>query len=237
VTTVRRSFALAAIGAVALVALSGCRLETGSAAYVGSTRYTNDQVTRVANKVSNAKQLDISGPSGVAALYVLRDVSGRLIKEKGWTTSSPVHASDVSGAFDVPADSEYASLRAEVETNLNAIKEHVTPTKPTSDDLHDLYDRARLGGLITDPTQQTFENVSPQFDSPDLETALAQRAALLDAIKRYDVSVNPKYAPAEYPLLSFQGGVPAVVVALNARSINPGVVDLPQTGAPSQPAQ
>lgn len=232
----RRSFALAAIGAVALVALTGCRLETGSAAYVGSTRYTNDQVTRVAKQVDKA-QLDISGPSGVAALYVLRDVSGRLIKDKGWSTANPVSASDVAGAFQVPADSEYASLRAEVETNLNAIKEHVTPTKPTSDDLHDLYDRARLGGLITDPTQQTFENVSPQFDSPDLEVALAQRAVLLDAIKRYDVSVNPRYAPAEYPLLSFQGGVPAVVVALNARSVNPGVVDLPPTGAPNRAAQ
>jgi hypothetical protein len=28
-----------------------------------------------------------------------------------------------------------------------------------------------------------------------------------------------------------------VVVALNARSVNPGVVDLPQTGAPDQAAQ
>ncbi len=236
-TSVRRSFALAAVGAVALVALSGCRLETGSAAYVGSTRYTNDQVTRVAKEVSSAKQLDISGPAGVAELFVLRDVSGRLIKEKGWTASQPVTTSDVAGALDVPVDSQYASLRAEVETNLAAIKEHVTPTKPTSDDLHDLYDRAQLGGLITDPAQQTFANVSPQFDSPDLEVALAQRAALLDAIKRYDVSVNPRYAPAEYPLLSFQGGVPAVVVALNAKSVNPGVVNLPPTGAPSQAAQ
>jgi hypothetical protein len=219
----RRLLTVAAAGALAIAALAGCRAAPGKAAYVGATSYTDKQVKQVADQIGTAK-VDITGTAGVTELYVMRDVAKRLITEKSWKGSQSVSATQVAGTLGVPAGSEYAKLRAEVETDLAAIKEHATPAKPTVADLRDIYDRAKAGGLITSP-DQTFETVSPNFDSPELEAALGERALLADAIKRYDVVVNPRYSPARYPLLSFQGGIAAVVVPLDAKSSSPAVVD------------
>jgi hypothetical protein len=221
----RRTIAAVAVGVLAVVGLGACRQEPGSAAYVGSTRYSDAQVRQTANEVASAR-LDLTDPAGIAQLYVLRDVARKLTQEKGWTSTQPITAEQVAGVQRVSANSRYATLRAEVETYLNAIRENAPPAKPTSADLHELYDRAKAAGLI--PPGQTFEAVSPQFDSPELEAALGQRAALLEEIKRTGVSISPRY-PAEYPLLSFQSGKPAIVLPLNSTPVVPGV-----TSAPSQ---
>jgi hypothetical protein len=219
----RRLLTVAAAGVLAIAALAGCRAEPGKAAYVGSTAYTDKQVKQVADQIGGAK-VDFSGTAGVTELYVMRDVAQRLVTEKGWKGSQSFSATQVAGTFGVSADSEYARLRAEVQTVLEAIKEHAAPAKPTEADLRDIYSRAKAGGLITSP-DQTFEAVSPNLDSPELEAALGARAALADAIKRYDVAISPRYSPAQYPLLSFQSGVAAVVLPLNAKSSSPAVVD------------
>src|SRR6185369_9622917 len=56
----RRLTAIAVMGALAVVALAGCRTDAGSAAYVGNTRITTDQVNDV---IDSAPQLsaDLTG--------------------------------------------------------------------------------------------------------------------------------------------------------------------------------
>ena len=56
----RRLTAIAVMGALAVGALAGCRTDAGTAAYVGNTRITNDQVNAI---VDSAPQLgaDLTG--------------------------------------------------------------------------------------------------------------------------------------------------------------------------------
>ena len=55
-----------------------------------------------------------------------------------------------------------------------------------------------------------------------LQAALGNRKVLADAVDRYDVTVNPRYRPLEFPILSFQDGTAAVSVPLGEG--DPGTV-------------
>jgi hypothetical protein len=219
-----RTATLAVLGVSAILALTGCRSSPSTAAYVGPTQYSVSSVQRVAAEVRGNKAVDLSSQQDVAKMYVLRDVAKRIVDEKGWKVQRLDRAA-VAQQLNLKPDSRYVALRAEVEEYLGAVMQNAAPVAPTDADLRDLYDRAKVAGLVQ--AGQTFEAVKPQIDSPQLRSALGARKLLTDGVKKYHVTVNPRYAPAEWPLLRFTGDKPAVVVPLDPQAGSADAVVVP----------
>jgi hypothetical protein len=72
--------------------------------------------------------------------------------------------------------------------------------------------RGKAAGAI--PPNVSDAEAAQQLDGEQLRSALASRKAIGDAVDRYNVTVNPRYRPLEFPVLRFQGNVTAVGVPL-----------------------
>ncbi|MFC0028904.1 hypothetical protein ACFFMM_05120 [Micromonospora chaiyaphumensis] len=215
----RRLVAVATV-AVGLVALTGCRTEPGVAAYIGDHRVTEDQVTSILDELrdglsaspATAGQADalLPGRDQVVATLVLRDVCRELSADKGYQPQGQVSAAQVAQQTGMPADAVYPQRVAEFSTCMSGVPagEQVAPTQA---ELAAVIAAGRSTGDI--PANVTDEEAATQLDGDQLRSALATRKVLADAIGGYDVSVNPRYRPLLFPLLSFKGG-PAVSVPL-----------------------
>ncbi|WDZ86867.1 hypothetical protein [Micromonospora cathayae] len=232
----RRLVAVASV-AVGLVALSGCRSEPGVAAYVGDQRITEDAVTRILDELrddatsapaeAQPGQPDQPGqpgqPSGapaerplparsqVVSTLVLGEVCQRLSAEKGYRPQNQVPVEQVSQQLGYPTDAVYPQRVAELYTCLSGVPAG-EPVAPTEQEMTDLVEAGKKAGAI--PAEVTVEQAATQLDGQQLRSALATRNALAEAVKGYDVTVNPRYRPLAFPVLSFTGDVAAVSVPL-----------------------
>ncbi len=226
----RRILAVAALGAVAAAGLTGCaRAEPNAAAYVADKTFTNQQVEKIVDGVKDKAE---SGKLGnvrqnVVTWLVLGDVSKRLAAEQ----HIPVKVDYASGAqqLGLPADLPYTRLEIEAVSYISAVTQNAPQVQPTDAQLRAIYDKGRAAGVI--PASVTFEQAKPRLDGTELRGALGQQKVLTDALAKYHATVNPRYLPAEYPLLSFQGGnngatpTVAVGVPLGPTDATPAVTD------------
>ena len=219
-----RTATLATLGVSVILALTGCRSSPSAAAYVGPTQYSVSSVRQVADEVRGNQAVDLTTQQDVAKMYVLRDVAKRIADAKGWKPQHLDRAA-IAQQLRLKSDSKYVALRADVEEYLGALVQNADPVAPTDADLRDVYDRAKAAGLVQQG--QTFEAIKSQIDSPQLRSALGARKLLTDAVKKYHVTVNPRYAPAEWPLLRFTGDKPAVVVPLDPHAGSADAVVVP----------
>ncbi|GLY25335.1 hypothetical protein [Micromonospora sp. NBRC 101691] len=227
----RRLVAVASV-AVGLVALSGCRSEPGVAAYVGDQRITEEAVTRILDELrddaaaSTPEQPAPDQPAGqpgapgeqrlpsrgeVVSTLVLGDVCKRLSADKGYRPQTQVPVEQVSQQLGYPTDTTYPQRVAELYTCLSGVPSG-QPVAPSEQEMTDLVEAGKAAGAI--PAEVTVEQAATQLDGEQLRTALATRNALAEAVEGYDVTVNPRYRPLSFPVLSFAGNVAAVSVPL-----------------------
>ncbi|WP_091653813.1 hypothetical protein [Micromonospora pallida] len=226
----RRLVAVASV-AVGLVALSGCRSEPGVAAYVGDQRITEDAVTHILDELRDDAAASTptpapdqpAGQSGAPAeprlptradvvrTLVLGKVCQRLSADKGYRPLSQVPVEQVSQQLGYPTDTAYPQRVAELYTCLSGVPTG-QPVAPTEQEMIELVKAGKEAGAI--PQEVTVEQAATQLDGQQLRTALATRNALAEAVEGYDVTVNPRYRPLAFPVLSFTGDVAAVSVPL-----------------------
>ncbi|SCG74634.1 hypothetical protein GA0070609_5011 [Micromonospora echinaurantiaca] len=225
----RRLVAVASV-AVGLVALSGCRAEPGVAAYVGDHRITEDAVTAVLDdaRVKNPaptsaatpspgeEQPDLPGPQlparrQVASVLVLTEVCERVSAERNYQPRGQAMPQQVAQEVGLSPESDYVRRLAELYTCLSGMPVG-EPVEPTAQDIADVIAAGRKAGAIS--AEMTDEVAGRQLNDDQLRGALAIRKALAEAVEGHDVTVNPRYRPLEFPVLTFSGGAPAVNVPL-----------------------
>ncbi|SCE73460.1 hypothetical protein [Micromonospora mirobrigensis] len=234
----RRLVAVASV-AVGLVALSGCRTEPGVAAYVGDHRITEDAVTTILDELKGKlpTQEPTQAPAGqesaapaasrlparsqVVSTLVLLDVCKKASEEKGYRAQGQVQPQQVAQQFGLPADAAYPQRVAELYTCLSGVPAG-EPVAPTQEELTALVTAGKKAGAI--PPEVTVEQAAGQLDGDQLRSALATRKTLAEAVTGYDVTVNPRYRPLAFPVLSFSGDTPAISVPLGEAG-NDAVVD------------
>lgn len=211
----RRLASIATVAAVGILVLTGCRSEPGVAAYIGDDKIIEDQVTQVVHdaqgRTADNPQARVPGRKDVASVLVLREVCQRFSADRGLTEQAditPDQAAQVTGA---PADSRYAADFAALHTCLSGVRAG-NPQAPTPAELADLVARGKAAGAI--PPEIPDQEAAAQLDGDQLRQALASKRAITDAVDAYDVTVNPRYRPLEFPILTFQGDASAVSVPL-----------------------
>jgi hypothetical protein len=155
----------------------------------------------------------------VVSLLVLGDVCDRLSADKGYRPQGQVAPEQVAQALGVAADSEYAERTAKLYTCLSGIPSG-EPVAPSEEQLADVVARGRAAGVI--PAETGDKEAAAQLDGDQLRAALGTRKMLAEAVTSYDVTVNPRYRPLEFPVLSFQGDAAAVTVPIGEG--DPGTV-------------
>jgi hypothetical protein len=205
----RRLFAAAAAGALALVALSGCRIESASdAAYVGDTSYSQADVSKVVDgmkadhaTISDAQLAPLD--QDIVARSVFLAVAKRYAAEHDYAIPA-VNADSVAQAVSLPASDPYVRLAAEAQAYQTLLLNKVTPARLGAGDYHDTFSLL-LRQQAVDPGTETevTQELQQKFADP-LARAVGLRNELTAAMKRYDTSINPRYLPAGFPLMSVQ---------------------------------
>ncbi|RKN43598.1 hypothetical protein [Micromonospora endolithica] len=217
----RRLVAVASV-AVGLVALAGCRTEPGVAAYVGDVRITETAVDAIVQELATAspapqapgeppaERPEFRRPQIVSTL-VLHEVCQRVSADKGYRAQTPPEPEQVRQALGLAPGSVFAQRQAELNSCLSGLPVG-SPVAPTQEEMTDLVEAGKTAGVI--PAEVTVEQAAGQLDGDQLRRALAAKKSLGDAVGDYDVTVNPRYRPLEFPVLSFNSDAPAVSVLL-----------------------
>ena len=247
----RRLTAIAVMGALAVVALAGCRTDAGSAAYVGNTRITTDQVNDV---IDSAPQLsaDLTG----ARQEVVNDLVYLAAVQK-FAAANKIKLTPVDDAtreqyaqaYQVPNDAahrKFIDFEASVSNWTQDLLKAQPGSTPSDADLMRLFNELKADF----PEGTTFDQAKPTLlNVPNVRQGIELRNGLEKAFQDYDISISPMYtakctkapcAAPTVPLVSVQGqdGRPITVVSLPLTEGNasPAVVDLPSAVA-SAPAQ
>ncbi|NLU79357.1 hypothetical protein HCA58_13390 [Micromonospora sp. HNM0581] len=220
---VRRLVAVASV-AVGLVALTGCRSEPGVAAYVGDHRITEDAVTEIiedaqatnpiptgTDDVPPGQEPQLPGRSQVVSTLVLGEVCERISAAEGYRPEGQVDPAQVAQGIGLSPETGYVRQVADLYTCLSGIPIGA-PVAPTEQELVDLVAAGKRAGAV--PAEVTVEQAAAQLDGDQLRQALASRNSLREAVETYDVTVNPRYRPLVFPVLSFTGQAIAVGVPL-----------------------
>jgi hypothetical protein len=223
----RRALAAAAAAVLIVTVLTGCRSDPRVAAYVNGKTITEAQVDSMvadAKKVAerNAAQVEAAGgtpvhvPTRAEAVSVLatQEITRQTLADKN-LTKAQVDPSQVAQQFGVPAGSGYASALTDIVAGIIALEDAVgNNAQPSDAELRDVYDRAVAKGLAA---PGTFDQVKPQLLQVNgLPQDISARNELASSAAHAGVTVNPRYAPLEFPVetLSTQDGRSFVAVAL-----------------------
>ncbi|WP_144121871.1 hypothetical protein [Catellatospora sichuanensis] len=226
----RRLTAAAGI-AVAMLALTACRSNPSVAAYVGDTTFTEDRVTQLIDQVKAVPNIDpqnVPDRFQVVQLLVLESVCKRAAADLK-ATLPPVQTQ--------AGQPELAGLQQSLQNCRENLP--VKAVQPTPEELREVYDNGvAVGAINGDDPANSFDKVAPQLaQSGELGNALAQRKLLADAAAAGDISVNPRYRPMNFALLSFNQG-PALSVGLgqpaDAVQAAQPAADTPATPQPQQ---
>jgi hypothetical protein len=241
----RHLTSVAVLLAVGALVLAGCRSDPQVAAYVGSTRYSDDRVTAIADE-AQAKLQDLadaqqsaSGASSrpvqrpvtdqeVVTALVSRDVLKALAQEKKVNPLS-VDANQVAQQVRVPADTEYVRVLTEKDGYRLALLQKAPSAEPSEADLREVYDNLvkASGGRITGSFDQFTSSLAEQ-DTELIGRSAGVRRDVTAESEKLDVTVNPRYGPTMLSLVDIadqQGGVHSLLgVPLDARES--GVRDL-----------
>lgn len=251
---VRRVAAIAVGAVLGLSALAGCRSDPAVAAYVDGERISRDRVDAVYDdarvKLDKAvhdyragQQQDPSAPEESAAPVdmpitrqdivtvlvggaVLRD----LAKEKG-VQPAEVSPEQLEQSIRLPRDCEYAKAYSIFQGYFQALAQTVPAKDLTDADLHELFDRAERAGGVPGlgKTFNAFKNGLTEENRSMIGRAMAIRDLFEKHAAKVGAVVNPRYAPAELPLLqgtSEKGKqVKLVVLTFTPAEDAPPVVD------------
>lgn len=239
----RRVASIAVIAMVGAVALAGCRSEPGIAAYYGDQKITEDQVTSVVDDARrrlapSTAPADAASPSpdpalppgaeqpaaptrqDVVTVLLLGAVCEKLRAERGYQPADDLSPEQVASLVGAPADSAYARDAAKLYTCLESIPDQ--SVTPSQEDLNDLVARARTAPDVVPPGTPDDVVINRLGGDPSYLPALSDKRTLEQAAADYDVTVNPRYRPLEFPVLRFRGNIAAISVSLGGPG--PGTV-------------
>lgn len=234
---------VAAVSLVAgLVALTGCRTEPGVAAYVGDQRITEGAVDGILDEVRDtvATEAPELGPppqlptrSEVVRTLVLAAVCDRASVDQGYRPRGQADPVQFASQLGLRPETEYVQRLTALDTCLSGLPVGAS-IAPTEQELADVIAAGRAAGLIEPDVPDAV--VAGQLDGPQLRRGLATRKALVAAVESYDVTVNPRYRPLDFPVLRFSRDAVAVSVPVGEPGSD-AVTDistpqpLPPTGA------
>ncbi|MBQ1074559.1 hypothetical protein KBX06_15490 [Micromonospora sp. C31] len=235
----RRLVAVASV-ALGLVALSGCRTEPGVAAYVGDLRITEDAVTEVVDDLRAKNPRPTGQPEAsegrppaqvpplpdrgeVVSVLVLAEVCERVSADKNYQPGGQVAPEQVAQQRGLSPATGFVRQLADLYNCMTGVPPTGAATQPSAQELADVVAAGRRAGVI--PADMSDEEAASRLDGNELRAALATRKSLAEVVAAYDVTVNPRYRPLEFPLLAFSGNAPAVSVPLGETGSD-GVTDV-----------
>jgi hypothetical protein len=245
----RRVAAVAVLALVGGLMLTGCRSQPRAAVYVGSTRYTQKTVDELAKQLAKVPGF-ARGPSRqrIVQWLVMRDLGRRLVAANHWDQPKidmTVATGQIQQAMGTdPAKTAKATatmqplikLYADFQGYNAVVQQHAGQTVPTEADYADLYARAKAAGLVPAGVDEAAYRTSLGDQNDQVfRSNIGLKALYAAEIKKAKVTINPRYAPAELPLLQDSGNHALVVLALDAKGGRPAVVPAPPTVKPSQP--
>lgn len=207
--TLRRVAAAVAAGALALGGLVACDSHPAVAAYVGETEFTVAEVDEIYEDLVDRQPDTLVTRQQIVETLVVGELV-RSLAEQQEGQPRQVTAADVAVGENVPAESRYAQVRAEMATHLMFWSGYVELTQPTDAQLRELHELAREAG--EEWAEQPFEQLGPILNTAQVAQAIAVRDGLTAEAERVGVTVNPRYAPLRHVFLHFAGGAPAVFV-------------------------
>ena len=228
VRSYRRMGTVAVLGGVAAAALSSCALQPDTAATVGSTTITEQQVDAVIASSGN---------------QIARD---RAVQDMVLGTACKNHAAKNNISYDTAAVAQelaqrgvpagaYLDLAALKNACLSAVAQGAD-TQPTETELRKLYDDV---AQLNPGDPLPYEQAKQQFlQNATVTDAFAVHHIYTKITEGQDISVNPRYRTLTFPLL--QTGSNNVVLKVElGEPANPAVTDAPAiviTQAPTPPA-
>lgn len=221
--THRRLTTAAVAGALAALALAGCRSAPSAAAYVGDSRLTEAQVTDMVDSTGGRISRE-----GVVLSFVLANACKQFAADAGFSPNTQQGAQALS-TEGLDQSTEIGRLRLEMHSCIYGAPD--AGVKVTDEDLRWFYDDAIKYGAIQ--PNVTFEQVKPELSgSQEVVQTLALRRMWADATAKQDISVSPRYRALSISV-GAPGNVPVVLQL--GDSANESVVDAP-TPAPSETA-
>ncbi|WP_157641277.1 hypothetical protein [Longispora albida] len=221
----RRALAATALAAVAALALTGCRSEPIAAAYVGDTRIENSQVQKVVDEVSKpgvAKPGQVGqSKQGIASFIVVGELALRLCAEQKLTVQ-PVTAAEFAAQRRSNEVLEFDRLQEKYAPCLAALEESVAPAVPSEADVKEMTALVNGQGF-------RINNAERITGDQEFRKKLGLRNTLREAMTKYNVTINPLYAPASYVVMSDEGpnGAAVKLIVLQLAGANPAVTDRP----------
>jgi len=226
----RRLSVVVAAAALTLAALAGCQVEPGTAAYVGNTTYTKADVDKMlAQAERDSAKFDPKQEQGVRQqipLYqVFVDIAARFAKEKNYG-SPTVDTASLAQQSGLPESDPYLQLYAKVDAYRTLLLKNADAVQPTDAQVREVY-RYLIGKGVT---KASYEELAPQLlQIQGFAQAIEVRRELADAVRRYNVRLNPLYDP-DFLLLSVQSqqgsDIAVVVVSLAGGNGAPAVRDV-----------
>lgn len=214
----RRLFLVVAAGALALAALAGCRVEPGNAAFVGNTTYSKSDLDHIVAQFKRDGGTLAAEDEKLIRQEIARDqvfvgVAKRYADEQHYGEPT-VDAGATAQQYNMPPSDPVMQLLAQVDGYRTLLFDHIKAVTPTETELHEVYDflvksKVRVG---------TYAETRPELLRLDgFGQAMGVRRALTDAVRRYDVELNPVY-DADFVIFSVQGQsspIPIVPVRLS----------------------
>jgi hypothetical protein len=190
----RRLVAVAVVTAVGVLALAGCRSQPGVAAYVGDTEFSQNQVDRAFDSVTDPslKQNEGALRQFIVSMMVVSEVAERHAGSIGKPVPKVDAAEVAQGAA---ADSDFARLQARYTGAIRLLQSEARSVEPDEQLRRMLFDQLVQRGAVQRGV--SYEQVRTAIDSDQLRGVVGVRNLLAELAKRYDVVVNPAFAPLE----------------------------------------
>lgn len=249
----RRLVAIAALGVLAVSALAACRTDAGTAAWVGNTRISDDQVDTIAESIPSKVLDPASARVFTMTELVFNEAAARYAKSKGIaapavtdTTRSTV--AQQLGIANDPNKFPVVALHAMTNEWLALLLAQQPSTAPSDADLQALFNELKVDfppGTTFDQARQTLLQV------PNLPQAVSLRNSMTPSLKSDNIQISPRYAnnctkapcpapavPLAYVTTSDGTQINVVVLPLTSSNASPAAIDLPattsNTAAPTQ---
>jgi hypothetical protein len=212
---VRRA-ALVGLTLVAGIALTGCRTQVGTAAFVGNDRLTESDVDAIIADANGKVSEGTHAPSrsGVVTVFVLSKTCEKAQAERKFESTS-VDPASVASQLQVPADSTFAQNYARMQGCIAGLadqenKTNPNPAAPTDAEVHDIISRAQAAGIDV-----TFESVAPQLKADaGVRQSVEISRVFTKMVQDGNVTVSPRYRPLALTIDDLGSGVPLIVVPL-----------------------
>jgi hypothetical protein len=215
----RRLVSVAVVASLGVAGLSACEQSPKVAAYLGSLGTISESRvqevwdsthTTVTQAAAAAKQSGtvVSMPtrSDIVTTLIAVKVLDRVAQGRSITASPAKVLDQDAQAVHVPANSEYMQLYAHWDSLVTQLKTDATDAPDATDaDLQQVFD-VLLANKLVDPgtTFAAFKTQLPAQNQTLVKVSVAARNEIKEITDPLRIKVNPRYQPAELPILNFQ---------------------------------